>query len=197
MPKITVVVPIYNVEKYLRKCLESIANQSFDDYAFNLYDEVKLIMEKTEIILSQNDEEIKIKGENEKIKLKIETIDDLFTLKNKINVKPKNNAASSENEKKLIKKNNSLLFFKDIMNNIESFYEHLIILRTKGNILPIRIKVEITDLDKDNKNDNINIRVKYYLNDYKGKEIERSFEFIEKFLSNAKNRNNQINKRNS
>ena len=32
MPKITVVVPIYNVEKYLRKCLESIANQSFDDY---------------------------------------------------------------------------------------------------------------------------------------------------------------------
>ena len=162
-------------------------NQSFDDYAFNLYDEVKLIMEKTEIILSQNDEEIKIKGENEKIKLKIETIDDLFTLKNKINVKPKNNAASSENEKKLIKKNNSLLFFKDIMNNIESFYEHLIVLRTKGNILPIRIKVEITDLDKDNKNDNINIRVKYYLNDYKGKEIERSFEFIEKFLSNAKN----------
>lgn len=56
-------------------------NQSFDDYAFNLYNEVKLIMEKTEIILSQNDEEIKIKGENEKIKLKIETIDDLFTLK--------------------------------------------------------------------------------------------------------------------
>lgn len=74
------------------------------------------------------------------------------------------------------------------MNNIESFYDHLIILRIKGNILPIRIKVEITDLDKDNKNDdNINIRVKYYLNDYKGKEIERSFEFIEKFLSNAKN----------
>ena len=32
------------------------------------------------------------------------------------------------------------------MNNIESFYEHLIVLRTKGNILPIRIKVEITDL---------------------------------------------------
>ena len=27
-------------------------NQSFDDYAFNLYDEVKLIMKKTEIILA-------------------------------------------------------------------------------------------------------------------------------------------------
>ena len=73
------------------------------------------------------------------------------------------------------------------MNNIESVYEHLKLLRTKGNILPIRIKVEINDLDKDNKEDNINIRIKYYLNDYKGIEMEKSFEFIEKFLYNAKN----------
>ena len=61
-------------------------------------------MKKTEIILSQNDEEIKIKGKNAKIKMEIETIDDLFILKNNINIKPKNNTANSENEKKLIKK---------------------------------------------------------------------------------------------
>ena len=144
-------------------------------------------MKKTEIILSQNDEEIKIKGKNANIKMETETTDDLFILKNNINIKPKNNTANSENEKKLIKKNNTLLFFKDIMNNIESVYEHLKLLRTKGNILPIRIKVEINDLDKDNKEDNINIRIKYYLNDYKGIEMEKSFEFIEKFLYNAKN----------
>ena len=31
MPKISIVIPIYNVEKYLRECLESIVNQTFKD----------------------------------------------------------------------------------------------------------------------------------------------------------------------
>ncbi len=31
-PKITVVVPFYNVEPYFRQCLESIASQTFDDF---------------------------------------------------------------------------------------------------------------------------------------------------------------------
>lgn len=30
--EVSVVVPIYNVEKYLRQCLESLVNQNFDDY---------------------------------------------------------------------------------------------------------------------------------------------------------------------
>ncbi len=30
--KISVIVPIYNVEKYLRKCLDSLVNQTFKDY---------------------------------------------------------------------------------------------------------------------------------------------------------------------
>lgn len=30
--KISVVVPVYNVEKYLRKCLDSLVNQTFKDY---------------------------------------------------------------------------------------------------------------------------------------------------------------------
>ena len=32
MPKISVIVPVYNVEKYLRRCLESIKNQTFTDW---------------------------------------------------------------------------------------------------------------------------------------------------------------------
>lgn len=32
MTKISVIVPIYNAEKYLRQCLDSIANQSFQDF---------------------------------------------------------------------------------------------------------------------------------------------------------------------
>lgn len=31
-PKISVIIPIYNVEKYLRRCLDSVANQTFKDW---------------------------------------------------------------------------------------------------------------------------------------------------------------------
>ena len=31
MPKVSIVVPIYNVEKYLRECLDSIVNQTLKD----------------------------------------------------------------------------------------------------------------------------------------------------------------------
>ena len=31
MPKISIIVPIYNVEKYIRRCLNSLVNQTFDD----------------------------------------------------------------------------------------------------------------------------------------------------------------------
>ena len=30
-PKVSIVVPIYNVEKYLRQCLDSIVNQTLKD----------------------------------------------------------------------------------------------------------------------------------------------------------------------
>ena len=32
MPKISVIVPVYNVEKYLKQCLDSILNQTFKDF---------------------------------------------------------------------------------------------------------------------------------------------------------------------
>ena len=32
IPKITVLVPIYNVEKYVKKCIESLLNQTFKDF---------------------------------------------------------------------------------------------------------------------------------------------------------------------
>ncbi len=31
MPKISIIVPVYNVENYLKKCLDSIVNQTFKD----------------------------------------------------------------------------------------------------------------------------------------------------------------------
>ena len=32
MPKISVIVPVYNVEKYLNRCIDSILNQSYSDF---------------------------------------------------------------------------------------------------------------------------------------------------------------------
>ncbi|MBP3707031.1 MAG: glycosyltransferase [Clostridia bacterium] len=31
MPKVSVIVPVYNVEKYLRRCMESLVNQTLED----------------------------------------------------------------------------------------------------------------------------------------------------------------------
>lgn len=38
-PKISIIVPVYNVEKYLRRCLDSIASQTFNDWECILIDD--------------------------------------------------------------------------------------------------------------------------------------------------------------
>jgi glycosyltransferase involved in cell wall biosynthesis len=39
MPEISVIVPVYNVEKYLKRCIESIADQTFTDFECILIDD--------------------------------------------------------------------------------------------------------------------------------------------------------------
>ena len=34
MPKISVIMPVYNGEKYLREAIDSILNQTFSDFEF-------------------------------------------------------------------------------------------------------------------------------------------------------------------
>ena len=38
-PKISIIVPVYNVEKYLNRCIDSILNQTFDDFELILIDD--------------------------------------------------------------------------------------------------------------------------------------------------------------
>lgn len=51
MPKVSVIVPVYNVEKYLNKCLDSLINQTFNDFEIIIIndgspDDSKQIIEK-------------------------------------------------------------------------------------------------------------------------------------------------------
>ena len=39
MPMVSIIVPIYNVEKYLRECLESIKNQTYKNLEVFLIDD--------------------------------------------------------------------------------------------------------------------------------------------------------------
>ena len=39
MPKIGVIIPVYNVEKYLEQCIKSIINQNFEDMEILLIDD--------------------------------------------------------------------------------------------------------------------------------------------------------------
>ena len=39
MAKISIIVPVYNAEKYLDQCVESIINQTFSDFELLLIDD--------------------------------------------------------------------------------------------------------------------------------------------------------------
>ena len=39
MPKISVIVPVYNAEKYLHRCIDSILAQTFTDFELLLIDD--------------------------------------------------------------------------------------------------------------------------------------------------------------
>ena len=55
MPFISVIVPVYNVEKYITRCVESLTGQSFQDYEILLIDDGST--DKTDEVLRKYEEE--------------------------------------------------------------------------------------------------------------------------------------------
>ena len=39
MSKVSIVIPVYNVEQYLRRCIDSVLRQSYTDYEMILVDD--------------------------------------------------------------------------------------------------------------------------------------------------------------
>ena len=39
MPRLSIIVPVYKVEKYIHKCVDSILNQTFTDFELILVDD--------------------------------------------------------------------------------------------------------------------------------------------------------------
>ena len=63
-PSISVIMPVYNGEKYLREAIDSILNQTFVDFEFIILNDGSI--DKTEnVILSYSDSRIRyIKNKN-------------------------------------------------------------------------------------------------------------------------------------
>ncbi len=62
IPAISVVIPMYNAEKYIEQCLESILNQTFDDYEVIIVDDCSTdnSIKKVENMMPKFNERLKI-----------------------------------------------------------------------------------------------------------------------------------------
>ena len=46
MPKVSIIVPVYNVEEYLERCLTSLVNQTLDDIEIIVVNDGSQIIQK-------------------------------------------------------------------------------------------------------------------------------------------------------
>ena len=67
-PSVTVLMSVYNGEKYLRAAIESILNQTYKDFEFLILNDAS-IDSSSNIILSYNDERIRLINNKENPKM--------------------------------------------------------------------------------------------------------------------------------
>ena len=149
------------------------------------FEEIYQIINKASLLFNLDNEDFcyEINGKF----IKIKDIEELINLKNTINIQPQNKKNEGKkdelNEKKEEKdpfeiKCDKLIFFKDVISNLEIIYDKINILRTKGFNIPIVI----------------NISIEYPKVSYKLNEQEKEFNKIKDYLYTIKNDyENQLN----
>ena len=128
----------------------------------NLYKQIENYIQDATFIFRQDNEDFSF-GENG-----ITNMEELIHLKNKIYIKPLKykNEPQDEFQKKYFK----LVYFKELISNLEVIYEYMKFLRTKGSSLPILIEIKINYPDTE----------------YRINRNRNSFEYIRDFLFLAK-----------
>ena len=149
-----------------------------DDISENIYEQVNNIIKDATFNILQDYEEFFYYDEKSKKHEPI-TTEELIHLKNKIH----NENIKGNEDDKIKAKCKILIFFKNLVSNLEIINEYMDVLRTKGSSLPIKISIKINKIeDKEHKEDS-EPTIKYFLAD---KLME--FKDIRDFLFNAKNK---------
>ena len=168
---------ILQFDNYSRIYSSIIELDSNDDFEENVFDKVNNIIKDATFNILQDEENFLYYNEKEKKNENI-TMEELIHIKNQIHIK-----SGENNEDDIIKSKCKILtFFKNAISNIEVINGYMIVLRTKGSSLPIRISIKINIQDKEP-------NIKYYLG-----EDKKDFKEIREFLFEVKNKYiNQLN----
>ena len=173
-----ILIYIQNLKKKIEKFVNYSKNYSqiieLDRYynpKENIYEEVERIIKKELTLNIFQDSEhffyfYENKKENKFEKIEI-TMEKLINLKNKIPPKTEND------EDNIKSKSKTLIFFKDLITNLEKINEYMKVLRTKGSSLPVKISIKVLEM----------YNIEYYLDGKK----ETLINIENRFLSPAKN----------
>ena len=116
-------------------------NDNSDDND-NITERVDEIIQDSYLEISTDTEKFSYKKNKKTID--IDDISELIKLKNQINIKEPNENNKKENIEDVYEvKCRKLLFFKNLISDLEEIYDKIKILRTKGCYLPITITIEI------------------------------------------------------
>ena len=174
----TVISQFENYSKIFLSVIELDRNNDFSDKTYEkVYEKIK---DELMINILQDEEKILYYVKEKNKYEEIESISELINLKNKIHLKNENEVNKEEKETKndtndkVKEKCKTLIFFKNIITNLEIISDYMKILRTKGSSIPIYISIKVKMCN-----------VEYYLGN-SDKAIE--FEEIRNYLSLLKNK---------
>ena len=162
---------ISQFENYSKIYSSVIELDTNDDFSDNVYDKVVNIITDATFNILQDTENFLYYNEKESKNENV-TMEELIHIKNQIHIK---NEKENNDDDTIKSKCKILIFFKEIISNLEVINDYMNVLRTKGSSLPIKISIKISIKYKEP-------TIEYYL----GKE-KSDFEDIRKFLFEAKN----------